>query len=1177
MRFSSLRLEQYGFYKSRVLDLNHAPGLTVIHGPNEQGKSTCLAAIRDFLFGIPHTSAHGQVFGYDRMRIFATLQLANGKSAVLQRKKGKGSSKTLLNEDGTPADESLLAAALAAMTRQRFESMFGLDHEALRAGGQQLLSADGDIGRLIVEAGGGLKSLTGAIERLAAEADTLFAPRRAADRAFYKACDAYMDAEAALKAGLLTHDAYRDVQARHDAAAEAIGRLQEAQSALRQRQFQLKRLERAIPLLCDLDGLDQRLAAFDDLAGLGERFPEQAEQALADHAAALAQYARADRTRNDIEAELAGLPDEPVLLSLEAEIRDAVELSVLASKARSDKPGLERALSESQGKLASLRASLDLPDHADLSQCVPGMDALSRLQELANEGSRYETDIDTADEQARNASDARKSLRQQAEEHRRAGTDRAHGLAMAELSGLTALVRLLDERTNQLGSLQADMDAGLQAIGQASIHALRCLSLPDMADVQHEIDRRSQCEASLDKLGTTIRTQMLALEKNRAKIDTLKRGASIPTAAAIHGARQDRAAALKPITQAYLAGIPLASRPLAADLFAGQRDTNGAVTLDERTEAVVQLERSITDADDLADRKSIEAARVAELELAEQAMRDATVEIDAATREMQRVEGQLAAGTLAWNQAWPDIAFLPDLARIRAFLQASTRLMEQADRVTALQEEIGRLRAESCAGLELLGQAENVLLRPDERSDKLVERLRAVNQAAARHDRHYAEYLHGQESLAAAEQQETRFTALAAQLREKRVAWQAEWSAAARSLHLPAGVPLQRAQTVANEWAAAKGVLEKVALLRRGLDDMTALEQRLAQQLGTIAGKLNFALPDNPVAAAAMLKDRFDTASSADRARRALAPRLAHASNDCDRLKHEAALVADSIASLAERAGCPASELAGAALRCRERMSLAALQRQKLDALHAAGDAFHRAELLGQRGDRNLDQIRIELAQLDDDDARVQADIRQAIEHAQDCKRKLEQFDCETSAMEMVSGRESAAADMHQVIERYLEVTLARELLSAAVNQIRAEHQDPLIKRAGELFALATNGAFTAVDTDVDDKGQPVVVAMRQTGEPAPIDVLSDGTRDQLFLAFRIASIEAYCLAAEPLPFIADDLLVHFDDARSEACLRLLAELGKKTQVLLFTHHRSVADAAAAMATRGECSIAELV
>ena len=73
---------------------------------------------------------------------------------------------------------------------------------------------------------------------------------------------------------------------------------------------------------------------------------------------------------------------------------------------------------------------------------------------------------------------------------------------------------------------------------------------------------------------------------------------------------------------------------------------------------------------------------------------------------------------------------------------------------------------------------------------------------------------------------------------------------------------------------------------------------------------------------------------------------------------------------------------------------------------------------------------------------------------------------------------------------------------------------------------------------------------------------MSDGTRDQLYLALRLASVEEYLGSAQPLPLVADDLLVNFDDARATAALRVLAELGKKTQVLFFTHHQHLVEIA---------------
>lgn len=49
-------IERYGAIESRRVCLD-GPGLTVVYGPNEAGKSTCLAAITDFLFHIPERTA----------------------------------------------------------------------------------------------------------------------------------------------------------------------------------------------------------------------------------------------------------------------------------------------------------------------------------------------------------------------------------------------------------------------------------------------------------------------------------------------------------------------------------------------------------------------------------------------------------------------------------------------------------------------------------------------------------------------------------------------------------------------------------------------------------------------------------------------------------------------------------------------------------------------------------------------------------------------------------------------------------------------------------------------------------------------------------------------------------------------------------------------------------------
>ena len=73
---------------------------------------------------------------------------------------------------------------------------------------------------------------------------------------------------------------------------------------------------------------------------------------------------------------------------------------------------------------------------------------------------------------------------------------------------------------------------------------------------------------------------------------------------------------------------------------------------------------------------------------------------------------------------------------------------------------------------------------------------------------------------------------------------------------------------------------------------------------------------------------------------------------------------------------------------------------------------------------------------------------------------------------------------------------------------------------------------------------------------------VSSATRDQLYLALRLATVRTYIKQSTAVPFIADDLLVNFDEARAEAALEVLAEFGAENQVILFTHHAHIAELA---------------
>lgn len=87
---------------------------------------------------------------------------------------------------------------------------------------------------------------------------------------------------------------------------------------------------------------------------------------------------------------------------------------------------------------------------------------------------------------------------------------------------------------------------------------------------------------------------------------------------------------------------------------------------------------------------------------------------------------------------------------------------------------------------------------------------------------------------------------------------------------------------------------------------------------------------------------------------------------------------------------------------------------------------------------------------------------------------------------------------------------------------------------------------------------------------------MSSGTRDQLYLALRIATLKWRLQSHEAMQFVVDDILINFDDARSTATLEIFAELAAGNQVILFTHHRQVVEAAEDLQQDHEILIHEL-
>ena len=155
---------------------------------------------------------------------------------------------------------------------------------------------------------------------------------------------------------------------------------------------------------------------------------------------------------------------------------------------------------------------------------------------------------------------------------------------------------------------------------------------------------------------------------------------------------------------------------------------------------------------------------------------------------------------------------------------------------------------------------------------------------------------------------------------------------------------------------------------------------------------------------------------------------------------------------------------------------------------------------------------------------------------------------------------EDALAKVRPAVAQYLRLRLASEVLRRAIESYRERHQGPVLQRASELFSRLTLGDYSSLTTSFGDHDRPVLVAIRENKEQVEVSGLSDGTRDQLYLALRLAAIEHHVEAVAPCPVILDDVLINSDDTRASAALHVLCDLAKRTQVIFFTHHRRLTE-----------------
>lgn len=1201
MRILELDLKAFGPFTEKRLELGDgSPGLCVIHGANEAGKSSALRAIHDLLYGIPARSPDDFLHRYADLRIGARLRFADGEELAFVRRKGNKDTIQCYEGDADPP-RARLEELQRAVPEPVFLNFYGLDHEGLSRGSQALLDDDGELGRTLYAAGLGAGNLRALLAELESEAEALFTPRGRLRSINARLAD-LKQIQARLRQESLRPRAWEEAKKAEQEACARRAALEASHEQQRARLARLRRIQRTLPGLARRRQWLAKQAALPRLPELGLDFGERL-RTLRSRRQTLIEACDEDRaSRSRLETRLAELPLAPALLAEESAIRALQAGWGAVARELEDLPRREADLDRLEREIRVRWTAIDPAGALRARDRLPELLGRGRrLRELAQE---YRALEETAahDRERSTTAEARlesldRALSQEAEaigEVESAGLRRA--IRQAEsLGDIDARIASLDQQVVRFAAAASQGYASLGTSLPAADpleHAL--IPEPSVLEQAVSIERRLGLRAEkLAEAEEARETERRAAEEDLAR---LRGERTLPSEAELRLRRQRRDALWDRIRHAWESGVP----PAEAGSLAALEESEPSSLPDA-------YQGRVGRADELADRLRGDAERLArEAALVARLER---LEADARRGREQRVqlESERAAQQQAWHRLWSTLGIEPgspaEMVSWRArFEQWLERVRRRREAEAALAREVGARRAVREAldrALRLLppelrgphvaepiapsgagrDDAESSAQRGSSASgDPLAPRLDLARVALDRLESVGARRARLIESRDAAEREGAEAERAQRRSAARLESWQVEWQAAVEGLGFEAAPRTDEALDRLDALREIDGltgkraeIADRIAKMRRDIERFGAELEAVVQQLA----------PDLASGGATReqqvqhLQERLEAARTAEARRLDL---LAERVEVTDRI--EAAeqtlrtLAAQRAALCAEAEVGDEAELDPVLKACEEReeigRELAGLERSLVE----MGDGLAIEALAAEAEGEDPDVLRGRIEDLESEIEAQAKEVEAIRETMARARATLQTMDGRAEMAELAAAAESERATIQREVERYAVLRLAHAILGREVERYRREHQTPVLTRARRIFQRLTRGAWPQLEVDYDEAGRAELVGVRQQGLGAGptrrvrIEAMSSGTRDQLFLALRLATLEDALERAEPMPLVADDILVHFDDARSQAGLEVLADLGQRTQILLFTHHARVRDQARALGER---------
>ncbi|MEJ2404540.1 MAG: AAA family ATPase [Candidatus Thiodiazotropha sp.] len=1153
MKVSELNLVAFGPFTQKRLSFGKT-GLHIVYGPNEAGKSSALRALKSLLYGIPERTTDNFVHANDRLRIAGRLLSDDGTELIISRRKGRKN--TLLGSEDEVLDEQVLAPFLQGVTIELFETIFGIDHQALVAGGQEILEQKGEVGQALFSAALGSQALHGVLAEFDMQADALFRPR-GSTQAINAAIKRYTELSKEVRERSLSSrewDEHRRALARTEKELEKI---QNDLATQRAEVHRLQRIQRVIPKLVRHKGLLQDLAVLGEVIILSDKFTERRQLAVSSMESARAIVEKTAPRLEVWRKQLAGMSINEALLEKAENIEDLHMRLGSHRKAMRDRPNLDAEMrqlrADAELLIKEIRPGLVLEDAEQLRT------VLGKRAEIVDLGAQYGVLYARVEQSVITLRDAKKRLhavKKECDQLPQLRKTDALRTAIARARKLGDLDSTIQAARSEMAALQAECTNALARLPRwkGELDDVLRLTPPcretilryetDFDDLQNRIQRfdekRTEFEDSLHDVSI--------------RLDEVVRIGEIPSEASLIETRKNRDQIWSLLRQQWVEGLDVSAE-------VSQFESEGPLP--------DVFEHRLTDADEVSDRLRREADRVhalaslqAKQEGTQEQLRKLADQLDAAVGERNRLNED-------WHAQWVPCNLDPGTPReMRAWLDVFEKLRNQVEQLRSYEQKIDEHQRLRDAHRQRLKHLLKDLGDVDVDSDELEPILLSCEALGERLDevRRTYETLHREirerEANVETLDEEHKLASRAMD------AWNVKWGSVMRDIGLPEEMPLSGVDDFVENVRTLfvkLGDAEKLRIRIHAIDEEAdAFRNEVIPMVGALApAHSKLPVEDAVGRLNALLSDNLAKQSK----RQQIEQQIEQSGQDLAEAEASIQLMTDRLDALCEEAKCENhADLDEAERRSSDYVRLTAAIASVGREIEEAGGGIGIADLEAEVQDVDSDtlsgQIEALINKIDEELEPRRTELAQTKGREQ---KELELMDGSDRAAQIADQAQAELASIRADAERYVRVKLASRILRDQIERYRRENQGPLIKRASEHFALLTLGSFDGLVTDFNDKDEPVLVGVRGGGEKVFVEGMSSGTRDQLYLSLRLASLERYMDSAESMPFIVDDILVDFDDNRSEAALRGMSDLSRKGQVIVFTHHARVVEQAQAI------------